>query len=136
MNIALFLEDQGFGTRGADIFYGQMPESPDVLLGVFDTPGFAGDPKFAMDFDGLQIQVRGASNNGYAAAFSRAKLIQERMLHYAGDTFGDHNIVAIEPASSVYHLKRDENNRDVFTVNFNVIRELTNPSLTNREMLS
>jgi len=142
--IGTYLQSQGIGTLGADIFLGLMPDQPDNCIALFE---YAGSPialYWNGEYPGLQVRVRGTS---YEAARSKIgdivkKLhgLYEQILSDEGEPegIGDEGegngeeeptpvsgtrYLLIKARGGPEVLKRDGNNRVELFVNFEIIKE-------------
>lgn len=120
-DIGNYLQANGVGTIGADIFLGQLPASPDNVVAVFEYAGEPPDLHWQGEYPGLQILVR---NKSYLAG--RSKIEQARnVLHGMAETaINNHRYLLIRANQSPAFLQRDENNRVIFVCNFRVIKEV------------
>ena len=63
--IGTYLQSQGIGTLGANVFLGLMPDQPDNCIALFEYAGSPPDLHWNGEYPGLQVRVR---NKSYAAA--------------------------------------------------------------------
>ena len=118
--IGTYLQSQGIGTLGADIFLGLMPDKPDNCIVLFEYAGSPPDLHWNGEYPGLQVRVR---NKSYMAA--RIK-IEETMKHLHGlhaPLLSGTRYLLIKARGSPEILKRDSSNRVELFVNFEIIRE-------------
>ena len=142
--IGTYLQAQGIGTLGTNIFLGLMPDEPDNCIALFEYAGSPPDLHWNGEYPGLQVRVRGTS---YAAARSKIgdivkKLhgLYEQILSDEGEPegIGDEGegngeeeptpvigtrYLLIKAKGSPEILKRDANNRVELFVNFEIIKE-------------
>ena len=105
---------------GTNLFVSSMPTEPDNSVCIYDTGGF---PQEQYDLEKPTIQIRGR-NNSYVTGYN-----QMRDLKYLLGT-GDFNntiwngtrYIMIDVMSDVLYLSKDENNRFLFTINFQIYR--------------
>ena len=119
-DIGTYLQSQGIGTLGADLFLGFMPDQPDNCIALFEYAGSPPDLHWNGEYPGLQVRVR---NKSYAAA--RIK-IGEAMTALHGlheQTLSGTRYLLIKARGSPEILKRDANNRVELFVNFEIIKE-------------
>ncbi len=78
-----WLEDEGFGTEGTDLFLAHLPEQPDDCVAVYDepTPVFLPSQGLAMDNFGVRVVVR---NKVYTEARNKAVDIHKKLLGFSG----------------------------------------------------
>ena len=142
--IGTYLQSQGIGTLGADLFLGLMPDQPDNCIALFEYAGSPPDLHWNGEYPGLQVRVRGTS---YEAARSKIgdivkKLhgLYEQILSDEGEPEGNGDegegngeeeptpvtgtrYLLIKARGSPEVLKRDANNRVELFVNFEIIKE-------------
>lgn len=117
-NLADYLEDQGHGTVGTDIFVGKLPtEAPNNCIIVYDTGGVAPDTYIPTRNPSTQIYVRNISYNSG----------KQKIEDIVGSLHTKSNFYIIENEQYVYycrliqepsHIGQDENDRQEFTANF------------------
>jgi hypothetical protein len=119
-DIGTYLQSQGIGTLGADLFLGLMPDQPDNCIALFEYAGSPPDLHWNGEYPGLQVRVRDKS---YAAARTK---IGEAMTALHGlheQTLSGTRYLLIKARGSPEILKRDNNNRVELFVNFEIIKE-------------
>ena len=118
--IGTYLQSQGIGTLGANLFLGLMPDQPDNCIALFEYAGSPPDLHWNGEYPGLQVRVR---NKSYAAG--RAKIEEVvKELHGAHElTLNGTRYLLIKARGSPEVLKRDNNNRVELFVNFEIIKE-------------
>ena len=118
--IGVYLQSQGIGTLGANLFLGLMPDQPDNCIALFGYAGSPPDLHWSGEYPGLQVRVR---NKSYAAARTK---IGEAMTALHGlheQTLSGTRYLLIKARGSPEVLKRDNNNRVELFVNFEIIKE-------------
>jgi hypothetical protein len=142
--IGTYLQSQGIGTLGANLFLGLMPDQPDNCIALFEYAGSPPDLHWNGEYPGLQVRVR---NKSYAAARTKigevmAELhgLYEQTLRAGeepdeddskggGEEVGEPTpatgtrYLLIKARGSPEVLKRDNNNRVELFVNFEIIKE-------------
>jgi hypothetical protein len=119
-DIGNYLQAQGIGTLGTNIFLGLMPDEPDNCIALFEYAGSPPDLHWNGEYPGLQVRVR---NKSYAAARTK---IGEAMTALHGlheQTLSGTRYLLIKARGSPEILKRDNNNRVELFVNFEIIKE-------------
>lgn len=118
--IGTYLQTQGIGTLGADIFLGLMPDQPDNCIALFEYAGSPPDLHWEGEYPGLQVRVR---NKSYAAGRAKIKEVVTE-LHGAHElTLNGTRYLLIKARGSPEVLKRDANNRIELFVNFEIMKE-------------
>ena len=119
-NIGTHLQTNSIGTVGADLFLGLMPDEPDNCIALFEYAGSPPDLHWQGEYPGLQVRVR---NNGYEAGRTIAGSIYS-LLHGIYDTeLSGTKYLLIKAQGSPEVLKRDQNNRVEWFINFSIIKE-------------
>lgn len=129
-DIADWLVTEGLGVKGVDMFGGNMPGNPSVLIALFEQFNFESEMVMGgIDHDVLNLQIisRGASLDSTAP---RLKLftIRDRFIDFnnrsvAARTINGKLYLSIIPRSAPYGIGVDENSRQRWTCNFIVRKE-------------
>ncbi len=118
-DIAEYLEDQGHGTVGVDIFAGAYPDSPDNLVTVIQTQGLPPHVVEAVEFPGIQVIVR---NTDYDTAVTNINAIF-KLLHQLTHTTMETRVYhRIDAQGSPAGGQEPEKLRWVFVCSFIVIK--------------
>lgn len=122
--IGNYLQAQGHGTQGVDIFLGRMPTSPDTCVTVYEYGGASplftmGAAATAVDRPSIQVMCR-AGRDDYPAARNKAAAIRALLGAITNTTLSQVAILRVEPVGSVNPIGPDENDRPLVTVNFQV----------------
>lgn len=117
-----YLQAQGQGTLGTDLFLAMMPEAPDVLTCVYETQGYApmetmGAAAFAVDRPGLQVITR-ASRGDYPTARDRADAVRDLLSAVVEQTLSGIHVLRISASGSVLPMGEDQNGRPMLSINF------------------
>lgn len=115
-------------TLGTNLFIGRMLETPDICVALHESA--AGAPLEALGGDGtpilerprVQVHVR---NTTYSAGRTMAQDIWASLVLIAGDTLSGTLYLRAQPIDSPTFLLRDENDRVVFNMNFELWKELS-----------
>ena len=134
--IGEYIEDQGHGTFGSDLFLARMPEAPDACVGVFEYDGGVpletmGVSGIAVDRISIQVLVRG-DREDYPGARDLAAAIREDLATITNQTFtptgGSATLVLrVRPNGSLNPLAYDANERPLISANFDCMVEVTAP---------
>jgi len=120
-DIALYLQQQGIGTIGADIFKGQLPATPDNAIALFEYAGEPQDLHANVEYPGLQVLVR---NKSYDAGRQNIEQVRNTLHGLAETVINGHRYLLIQARQSPESLGRDENGRALFVCNFRVTKEV------------
>lgn len=125
-DLTLWLETDGVATRATNLFYGYMPDSPDLCITLYEYGGYANEPHMGkttinLEWPTIHCEARGARND-YTTP--RA-LIQQVVTSFAkiGDTvIGSTKYGAVCAIQPVFPLLDDANQRHLFAVNFQIMK--------------
>jgi len=109
-------------TSGWGIFIGKEPTAPHTIITAYNSGGTNPNPKFLLDFPSLQVRVRGAPN-GYVAAEAKAKDVKNALLGLVSQDLNGDRWVSVTMAGDITPLGNDQQNRPMFSLNFNLIIE-------------
>lgn len=132
------LEAAGVGTFAATsgwaIYLSKYPAAPNTVIAIYNSGGRAPNPKWALDYPSLNIQVRGAKN-GYQAAVTKVQEVKDVLLGLdSQDINGDRWVSVTMPGEPAF-LGYDDDNRPMFSLNFRLIIEPAVTALSNRQAL-
>ena len=119
-NIGNYLQVQGIGTLGTNIFLGMIPDKPDNCIALFEYAGSPPDLHWNGEYPGLQVRVR---NKSYAAARTKIGEVMAALHGLHEQTLSGTRYLLIRARGSPEILKRDNNNRVELFVNFEIIKE-------------
>lgn len=115
-DLATYLQTNGVGTLGTNLFYSYMPQSPDSCVAVLDGNGPAPDGYLPTQKPGIQIVVRSVDyETGTTKVDTIRALLQAKTPGFIGSTYVFFMLLTSEDT----HLGRDEAGRDAFSMNFN-----------------
>jgi len=117
-----YLQAQGHGTLGVNLFLSMMPETPDTLVSVYenagDSPMFTmGAAAWAIDRPTLQVICR-ATRGDYPTARDKAETIRALLGAVTEQTLSGINVMRIAPQGSVIPMGEDENLRPMVSANY------------------
>jgi hypothetical protein len=118
--IGTYLQSQGIGTLGANLFLGLMPDQPDNCIALFEYAGSPPDLHWPGEYPGLQVRVRDKS---YAAARSKIREVMAALHGLHEQTLSGTRYLLIKARGSPEILKRDASNRIELVLNFEIIKE-------------
>lgn len=122
------------GATGWTSKIGNMVDQPNQLVVFYDTGGQAPNPRWLVDFSMVMVQVRGASND-YNTAYAKIRQVRDSLLGMDSRDVGSDRLVSIVCMGDIGFLNYDDAQRPLFSVNFRVIIEPANDSITQREPL-
>lgn len=123
-DIGNYLQTQGLGTLGVDLFVGMLPTKPDICISVLDAPGRSPDPRYQRDEPSLQILVRGARRD-YDVAYGVAKSVKDELNGIDPIVLDSKDYVLFVMIGNIIPVGPDENERPVFSLNFRLTIENT-----------
>jgi hypothetical protein len=114
--------DSGLGLEYAtDLFVGEMPDTPDECVCVYDSPGEDPQAGFTYERPHVQIRVRGAKGK-YVEAHNLARAVAAVLHGLTNETVGATRYIGIWQIGSVIPLGLDDNKRPIMTINFRAQR--------------
>lgn len=122
-DISSFLQAQGVGTEGTNLFIGREPADPDFVVSIYDTGGFLPNPKYLRDEPTIQVRVRG-NKNDYNNAWIKMQEIKDVMLGAQLQVLNGTDYVLFVLATDPISLGYDESNRPLIVSNWNLVREM------------
>jgi len=121
-DIADFLQTQGVGTVGTDIFVGKMPPDISQNMTVYDTGGLSPNPKWLRDEPTVQVMVRGDERD-YEATYTLALDVKNALLGCSPTTINSKSYVFFNMLGDITFLKHDQSERPMFSLNFRLVVE-------------
>lgn len=119
-NLAQYIEDNTNFTQGTDLFKGRMPESPNDL--IYLTPTGGNNPNRYTPLPVKTVQVLSRAQV-YNDAYDNAQTIYD-LLHRTDDSVtlesGGVDAMAIFALQEPNHIGLDDQQRHIFTVNFQI----------------
>jgi hypothetical protein len=120
-DIALYLQSQGVGTAGVDIFESYLPPKPDKVLALYETGGSESELAAAIDRPTFQVMARAKTWDEARAfafqAYDKLNGLSEQVLN--GTRY-----LLIVSTSGFLSAGLDESGRPLCTVNFRCIVEV------------
>jgi hypothetical protein len=114
--IADYLEAQGLGTVGVDLFAAHLPSTPDTAMAVVVTGGPQADG--GKGYDNPTVQVRSRSQDP-ALAYSQLQGVYNKLDSLSNVTMGGQRVVNCRGLQSApVAIGRDQAGRDEYTLNF------------------
>lgn len=121
-DIADYLDDQGLGTVQTDIFYNNMPDTPDNCLAVYAYAGQAPPTTWDAEYPSIQVKVRNTDSiDAYELAYSVFTTLH-RLTNPSMTSTKDYYYIYATQSPAM--MGKDANGRYEFVVNFNVIKEI------------
>jgi hypothetical protein len=123
-SLGSYLQTNSQGTLGTNMFYGRMPDNPDVCITLYEYEGQPpmqnfGASAFSLEMPRVQVVTR-ASREDYPTARDKAVAIRALLAAMTEVTVGDKRILRVQSLGSVVPLGYDTNDRPKFAVNFQV----------------
>ena len=101
---------------------GRVTDSPDKIIVIYDTGGLSPNPAHLLNFNTIQVRVRGAVD-GYSEAWAKIKACQDALLGIPSQDVGSDRLDGIIGRGDISFLLWDESNRPHFVVNFQLFFE-------------
>lgn len=114
-DIADYLEDEGVGTVGTDIFKSYMPDAVDTGICVLDTGGPQPDKDLPTKKPTFQVFIRGAA---YITGRAKLDAVRAALHQVTNTTIGNTYFYYILALSEGGHIGRNERGLDEFSINF------------------
>lgn len=117
-DVSLYVASLGLGT----VYVGAEPanHAATLLTTIYDTGGTPTENWAG--YQDLTLQVR-ATASSYVAGYDRCADIRDALIAPTNADFGDWRYTGFWLISDVAHIGRDDRNRNIFTVNFRLMRE-------------
>lgn len=124
-DIGNYLQSEGIGTIGTDIFLGLLPDTPDNCVALLEVEGKPPYLAYGVDEERpvLQVKVR---NTQYAAGRSKIEDVVTLLHVLHNTTLGGKRYLSIVAAQSPYSMGYDTSDlivRHLLVVNFNITKE-------------
>jgi hypothetical protein len=118
-DIAAYMATRSLGTVGTDIFIGEMPDSPNNCVALYQYQGESPELVGGLENPRLTVRVR---NTVYSDGQNKARDILKTLHTLNEQTLGGHRYLYIKAAGSISQLGRDKEKRALFTVEFIVTK--------------
>jgi hypothetical protein len=105
-----------------DIFIGQLPPSPDDCVSLFEYAGEPPDLHWNGEYPGLQVIARAKK---YPTARAKIEQVKNILHGVTEETINGTRYLLIHARQSPETLGKDENGRQMFVVNFRIIKEVS-----------
>lgn len=121
--LASYIEAEGHGTVGTDIFKSFMPATPDACVAVYETGGSSPDLGFGsttvrFENPSVQILARGAAED-YTGPRTKAQSVWDSLVAVqAPQQLSGTSYNLIIPLQSPFPIGPDENKRQLISANF------------------
>lgn len=120
-DIALYLQDQGVGTFGVDLFVGHEPTDPPDCTTIYDYPGLDADTD-EMDIRQPNFQVRVRSPRYEVANNKHEEIFRALTEHKVGFDAPTSTFSVVVLNTDVSSLGRDANQRMILVANYRARR--------------
>lgn len=118
--IAAYLQTQGLGTLGTNLYKERMPEMPDTATAIFSTGGIMSDPKEGYDNPTIEVMTRAddpaTAYNQIAAIYNVLQGLNNVLL-----ASGTRLVHMWALQSQPINIGQDENKRTRFTQNYQLL---------------
>lgn len=128
-DLALYLETQGLGTRGTDLFTDTLPDRPDVAVGLLMVPGSPAQYRFGTnaplwEFPHVAVRVRAARQDA-ATARAKADAIYRALAQIQAQTINGTFYVRVVPLHAPWKLDEDDAGRPIYAFSVETWKELS-----------
>jgi hypothetical protein len=131
--LAEHLKDAGIvpavgGSAPWSVHVSREPPNPDAVVTLYDTGGF--DAVLIDEADILShptIQVRVRCRN-YDDGYAKHEAIKDELVLPTHRVIGDHRYVGIYPQGDITGIGRDDQDRQLITANYRILRQSTGVS--------
>jgi hypothetical protein len=125
--IGTYLQAQGVGTVGTDLFQGLMPDDVDAVVSIYETPGAS--PIYVHDdVTGIKLEqprlavwARGVRED-YAAPRQKAEDVVTALAAVRNQTLSGTRYLRVRVTQPPFLLRRDDNDRVVIAANFEAVK--------------
>lgn len=125
--LGLYLQAQGVGTLGTDLFTGTLPDAPDNAVAIYEYGGVSpvstlgpGQAKF--ERPRIQVLARATT---YSAARSKIETVFKLLHGLANTSLSSVRYLLVEAVQSPFFMEKDANNRVKLACNFQIHKELS-----------
>lgn len=126
-DIATHLQTQGVGTIGTNIFLSFMPDSPDVVVSLYEGPTAGEDDEgfgvgsTIVEKSVLHVRVR-CSPNDYPSGRDKAQAVKNALNLLVDTTVSATLYHRVLKYSGPYLLDKDSQDRQILATNYDVLR--------------
>ena len=120
-DIASYLDSQTVWTLGTNIFVGELPDTPDACIAVYEYAGSPPDLVWEGEYPSCQVRVRAPA---FEDAHNTADLIMATLHKLTYKTIDGTLYYYISAKGSPEQMGRDANKRFEFVINFAIIKGL------------
>jgi hypothetical protein len=117
-DLASKLQTAGKGTVGTNIFKGEMPDTPDNCVALYETGGYPPEIVATIDYPTFQVRTR---NTDYSTGRAKAQEISDVLHGLTETTLGTTHYLLIRAMQAPASIGRDEKKRWEFTQNYKII---------------
>ena len=114
------------------IFISKLPAEPHSVIVVYDSVGKEPDPKWLLDYPGVAITVRA---HDYVTCYNKARDVNSALLGLMGQTINGDWWGSIRGVGGLVFMGRDEKDRVMFSINYQLIITPAETSLDIRQPL-
>lgn len=123
VDIMNYLESEGLGTQGTDLFVGKEPDgqhAPVNTVTAYDDGGPMQDARNAINETWVMFRAR---NTNYETAYNKLRDIRVKLEGHPAITLGNTLYIGFWVMSNIASSGYDDEKRVMMTINFKVIRE-------------
>lgn len=130
IDVAAFLQSDGVGTQGTDLFVNFMPDSPDECVGVYTLPGESESGDFFGNntlptFEELELQIIiRAGARDYPTASAKVQAIRASLNKIANETVNGTYYLRVKESQTASFDGADVQDRVHMTASYTVTKYL------------
>lgn len=104
------------------VFIGNMPSDPDRCMSIRDYGGLTAEVGLAVDYPKVQVKLRGSRGaTSYPETYDQAKKVFDALVGIPSRPVAWPNLVSVVPVGHIVPIGRDQSDRELITVNFQLI---------------
>lgn len=130
--LAAYLQAEGLGTRGTDLFYGNLDDTPDAQICIRKYGGAPNEPNndgtVRLEFPHVMVTVRGIRDD-YDGPNTRIQKVVRSLTKIGNQTVSGVFYLAVLIVTPAYHFGRDENFRNEFNCNLRITKAFSDPGV-------
>ncbi len=119
--IRVYLQAQGVGTFGTDLFTGFLPDTPDSVVVIYENPGTPPSRSHSsnptLEHPQLGVWARGTPDGDYVAPRQKAQDAYDALVAIRNQTLSSTLYLDVMPMQQPFLIERDDNKRAIIGFN-------------------